>query len=145
MDEVVDAVSHLTSECKQALVYISGYITKSCCLELDDTKEEMKSFGQLIAELNRGLVEPVDSLVYYFYYCYLAYVMYCKQDQFCRCRVVNAFHEIAHCSKNQFVNRKITSILAYIFMNNWTRSQSPFDLQTHCHESKKKIMKLSSK
>ena len=140
MDEVVDAVSHLTSECKQALVYISGYITKSCCLELDDTKEEMKSFGQLIAELNRGgLVEPVDSLVYYSYYCYLAYVMYCKQDQFCRCRVMNAFHEIAHCSKNRFVNRKVTSILANIFMNNWTRSQSAFDLQTHCHESKKKL------
>ena len=113
-------------------LYISGYITKSCCLELDDTKEEMKSFGQLIAELNRGgLVEPVDSLVYYSYYC--------KQDQFCRCRVMNAFHEIAHSSKNQFVNRKVTSILANIFMNNWTRSQSAFDLQTQCHESKKKL------
>ena len=135
-----------TAECKQALVYISGYITKSYCLELDDTKEEMKNFGQLIAELNRGrLVEPVDSLVYYSYYCYLAYVMYYKQDQFCRCRVMNAFHEIAHCSINQFVKRKVTFILANVFMNNWTGSQSAFDLHIYCHESKKKIMKLSSK
>ena len=58
---------------RQGLVYI-GVLDD--LFEDDDSTEEYVKYGQLINELTRGgLKVPTDSLVYFTYFCYMAFVL----------------------------------------------------------------------
>lgn len=120
--------SDISIECKQGLVYVAGYVLHKLpkLQTIDDTSEQMALYGSLIKEGSfGGLKEPGDSLVYFVYFCYIAFLLIIEHHKVCQKGFIKVFSDInanmklIPCSLN-----KAACILVNIFLNNWTRKES---------------------
>lgn len=112
-------------------MYISGYIALKLpklheILEAADTTDQCEQYGGLIEKLNRGgLKEPTDSLVYFTLYCYLCFVIQQDVQPLCKAAYVSYFNQINDSQKLLPVSaKKAASILANVFLNNWSHKRS---------------------
>ena len=131
IDEVLKAESELPMSVRQGLIYISGYVLHQLpvlndLLDEEDSKDEYNKYGQMISELNRGgLKIRKDCLVFFTYYCYIAFVL--QQEIQCTCQknYISFFTEI-----NQYTDllprncKKVCRILSNTFLNNWSKRQN---------------------
>ena len=113
------------------LVYIAGYVlmkaqTLEAFLGENDTNEEFEKYGDLIKEENRGgLTIPRDRIVYFTYYCYIAFYLQQEREPTCQKNYVNFFYQMNNClSLIPMETTKICRTLSNIFLNNWCKKKN---------------------
>ena len=105
-NEIIEAEAGIPLTVRQGLLFITGYVTRklpnlSNQLEEEDTTDEYLKYGQLIEQQNRGgLSIPRDRLVFFTYYCYVAFFLQQDLEQTCQKTYIDYFVEI-----NDYVDR----------------------------------------
>ena len=131
LDDIIEAESEIPESTRQGLVYIAGCVSRklfdlSNQLEEEDTTDEYSKHGQMISEQNRGgLSIPRDRLVFFTYYCYIAFALQQQLNMTCQKNYIEYFTQI-----NDFTDllprdtKKICRILTNTFLNNWCKKQN---------------------
>ena len=113
----------MPKECKQALVYIAGYVTRRDTDKEGETHFYHEEFGQYTDTLDRGgLNVPSDKACQWSIYCYIVYNV--VKDCVCR----TSFMRIAMALSEMFkfgMEERHARILANIFIKNYVCAATP--------------------
>lgn len=138
-DQLPDLEASVTTETKQSLVYIAGYLTRKASYpnEDEDSYDYYERYGQYINKLNRGsLKTPGDIVCQWTFLCFIIFNII--KTKICRTSLKNIFLDVAN-HYGLHVHDHYPRILANIFINNYCSFSTPRSQK----ESQQKILKLS--
>ena len=141
-DNLEELEKSIPLECKMALVYIAGYVTRKDAEMtedelLDQTSFYYEKFGDYLNSLDRGCLNiPSDRSCQWVFFCFIMFNV--VKEKVCRKSLCNMFMSIGEFHSFEMEKRH-GIILSNIFLNNYCASINPRSSK----ESSLKVIKLS--
>lgn len=138
-DQLPELEASVSTDIKENLVYIAGYLIKNDNAFTDDTYHYYEKCGDYTRNLNRGgLNIPGDAVCQWVTFCFIMFNI--VRTKICRTSLVKIFQSVADHHIYGYSAREYHSrALANILINNYCSASTP----RLGKESKQKIIKLS--